>query len=91
MNKNVNSSRTQLLSVRMPHELVARMKEHTRYSGQTTTQLLADAVAYYLDNHTPMEDLLTVSDETDEEDLDWGERPFEIRPRGLYREGGRGI
>lgn len=91
MNKNVNSSRTQLLSVRMPHELVARMKEHAQYSGQTMTQLFAAAVEYYLNNRSPMEDLSEIVDDLEEEPLPrWGAGRA-ITQRGLHQEGGRGI
>jgi len=94
VNKNVNSSRTQLLSVRMPHELVARMKAHAQYSGQTMTQLFAAAVEYYLDNRSPMEDLPEIVDDIDEDEEEpaprWGAGRA-ITQRGLHREGGRGI
>ena len=91
MNKNVNSSKTQLLSVRMPHELVARMKERGQYTGQTMTNLFATAVAYYLDNVSAVEAMPEIVDDIDEE-----EEPaspfgaYSVRQRGLCGKGGRG-
>lgn len=94
MNKNVNSSRTQLLSVRMPHDLVARMKERSQYTGQTMTNLFTEAVAYYLDNVSAMEAMPKIVDDIDEDEVEtlppWGARR-QVAQRGLHREGGRGI
>lgn len=93
MNKNVNSSRTQLLSVRMPHELVARMKERSQYTGQTMTNLFTEAVAYYLDNVSAMEANSAIVDDIDEDEEEtlppWGARR-QVAQRGIIREGGRG-
>lgn len=95
MSNAINSSKTQLLSVRMPHDLVARMKERSQYTGQTMTNLFTAAVAYYLDNISVMEALPEIVDDIEEareeDDLPPWERPEQrLEQRGLFREGGRG-
>lgn len=93
MSNAINSSKTQLLTVRMPHELVARMKERGQYTGQTMTKIFTEAVAYYLDNVSAMEAMPEIVDDIDEDEeplTRWGAGRA-ITQRGLHREGGRGI
>ena len=93
MSNAVNSSRTQMLSVRMPHELVARMKERGQYTGQTMTNLFATAVAYYLDNVSAVEAMPEIVDDIDEDEEEEPAPAFgaySVRQRGLYGKGGRG-
>ena len=94
MSNAINSSKTQLLTVRMPHELVARMKEHGQYTGQTMTKIFTEAVAYYLDNVSAMEAMPEIVDDIDEDEEEtlppWGARR-QVAQRGIIREGGRGI
>ena len=94
MSNAVNSSRTQMLSVRMPHELVARMKERGQYTGQTMTNLFATAVAYYLDNVSAVEAMPEIVDDIDEVEEEKNLPPWSARrtvvQRGLYGKGGRG-
>ena len=93
MSNAINSSRTQLLSVRTPHDLVSRMKERSRYTGQTMTNLFTEAVAYYLDNVSAMEAMPEIVDDIDEDEEEtlppWGARR-QVAQRGIIREGGRG-
>ena len=93
MSNAVNSSRTQLLSVRMPHDLVTRMKERSQYTSQTMTNLFTEAVAYYLDNVSAMEAMPEIVDDIDEDEEEtlppWGARR-QVAQRGLYGKGGRG-
>ena len=76
------NGKSELLSIRYPLELVARMRKRAQAEGIPVSRLAIKAVAQYLD---------TAPDIEQEEEEEWGERPFEVRPRGLYREGGRGI
>ena len=94
MSNAINSSKTQLLSVRMPHDLVARMKERSKYTGQTMTNLFTEAVAYYLDNVSAMEAMPEIVDDIEEVEEEKTLPPWSARrtvvQRGLYGKGGRG-
>lgn len=79
------NGKSELLSIRYPLELVARMRKRAQAEGIPVSRLAIKAVAQYLDTAPDIEP------EEEEEEEEWGERPFEVRPRGLYREGGRGI
>ena len=79
------NGKSELLSIRYPLELVARMRKRAQAEGIPVSRLAIKAVAQYLDTAPDIEP------EEEEEEEEWGERPFEVRQRGLYREGGRGI
>ena len=88
------NGKSELLSIRYPHDLVARMRECAEASGLPVSQIAIKAITHYLDNVVDYElDLPEISDDIDEEEepqSHWGGRCVSsIAQRGLYREGGR--
>lgn len=46
---------TRLISARVPLELAGRLADHTTYTGQSTTDIVVDALREYLAHHSPIE------------------------------------
>ena len=55
VNKAVHTKNTQLISIRIPHDLVAGMRRMAQYTGQTQTQIVEEALRRYLAQISPMD------------------------------------
>lgn len=104
VNKAVHTKNTQLISIRVPHDLVAGMRRMAQYTGQTQTQIVEEALRRYLAQISPMdvatapiggapaidEDETEIDDDITEDDFD---HHFQPRQRGLWgavAKGGKG-
>ena len=101
VNKAVHTKNTQLISIRVPHDLVAGMRRMAQYTGQTQTQIVEEALRRYLAQCTPMDVAAApnggapaIDEEPDEIDDDITDDDFDRhhqpRQRGLWGTVARG-
>lgn len=97
----VMTANKQLVSVRIAHDLVAKMRTLTQYTGQTQTQIVEEALRRYMEQCTPMdvaaapiggapaidEDDDVIDDDITDDDFDRHHQP---RQRGLWGTVARG-